>query len=97
MVDTLSLRPDIWGPIIKLMGGLDSQFDVRHVGVDSQFEDRHVGLDSQFEDRHVWPLVMLMGGLDSHFQDIHVWSNHHVAWWSRLTVCGQTCRFRFTV
>ena len=50
------------GSIIMLMGGLDSQFEDRHVVLDSQFEDRHVGLDSQFDDRLV--------GLDSQFGDI---------------------------
>ena len=44
----------MWGPIIEIMDGLDSQFEDRHVGLDSQFDDRHVGLYSQFEDRHVW-------------------------------------------
>ena len=29
------------GPIIMRMGGLDSQFEDRHVGLDSQFADRH--------------------------------------------------------
>ena len=47
------------GPIIMLMGGLDSQFEYRHVGsnhhangvLNSQFEYRHVGSNHHVNGR----------------------------------------------